>query len=113
MENNINSELTTPFTRTCVKSENGYYTHFGINAAHASVWGNKEEDVLTVILKVSDNQSSPNTHTQEYWGWFDNTDNEFTLIYANYLQLSVCFAYGIKTEEEIGRGKAYRLEIVK
>lgn len=101
------------FIKTCVKCDYGnHYTHFGIDKRYAYVWGNKSEDVLEVKMCISENQSPPNENEQEYWGWYDFEQKEFTMIYPNYKLLSVCFPYGIQIEEKNNRGKAYRLEIV-
>lgn len=101
------------FTETCVKCDYGdYYTHFGIHKDHAHIWGNKVEDVLEVKMCISENQSPPNRNKQEYWGWYDFEQKEFTMIYPNYKMLFVCFPYGIEIEEKHNKGKAYRLEII-
>lgn len=72
----------------------------------------KSEDVLEVKMCISENQSAPDWNAQEYWGWYDFELKEFSLIFPNYKLLFVCFPYGIKSAEDCGKGKAYRLEIV-
>jgi len=45
----------------------------------------------------------------QYWGWLATNDVMYTMVYPSYAQFSMCFAYGYKSEEARGRGKAYRL----
>ena len=105
--------METAFTVTCVKSDYGdFFTDFGIHKDHAHIWGVKGEDVLEVKMRVSENQSPPDWNAQEYWGWYDFELKEFSLIFPNYKLLFVCFPYGIKSAEDCGKGKAYRLEII-
>lgn len=89
----------------------GYYYHFGINKVTASVYGDKPEDIVTVDLKISDNQDKPEANGEllnaDYWGWFDEKEQEFTMIYPQYFLLNMCFPYGIKAEEDRKYGKAY------
>ena len=107
-------EVSEIFIKTCTKSKYGnYYTHFGIDKKFVNIWGNKLEDILEVKMCISENQSLPNINEQEYWGWYDFERKEFTIIYSNYKQFSVCFPYGIKVEEDSNKGKAYRLKIVE
>jgi hypothetical protein len=91
------------------------YEHFGIHPNLASIYGKKPEDVIEVCLKISDNQEIPkkdNNMVVDYWGWFDNKKQNFTIIYPKRFLLEMCFPYGIKASEDKGDGKAYRLEIV-
>lgn len=103
------------FKKNAVLDENGNYRHFGIHPVTASLYGDKVEDIVELTMKISDNQSEPDNETMiaDYWGWFDNEENEFSLIYPKYFLLNMCFPYGIKILEAQGRGKAYRLEIIE
>lgn len=105
------------FTTTAVLDKSGkYYHHFHITELSASLYGDKPEDIVTVELKISDNQDKPeknaNVLNTDYWGWFDEPRQEFTMIYPQYFLLNMCFPYGIKAEEDRKYGKAYRLEVV-
>lgn len=105
--------METTFTATCTKADYGdFFTDFGIHKDHAHIWGAKSEDVLEVKMCISENQSPPDWNAQEYWGWYDFELKEFSLIFPNYKLLFVCFPYGIKSAEDCGKGKAYRLKII-
>lgn len=96
---------------------NNHYNHFGIHPKLASVYGDKPEDIETLKMKISNEQTIPKLNNKykvaDYWGWYDNEKKKFTLIYAQYFLLNICFPYGLKAQEERGDGKAYRLEIIK
>lgn len=95
-----------------------YYHHFGINEMSASLYGNKVAEIENLKMKMSDNQEPPAKNSNidstkpDYWGWYDNEEQKFLLIFPAYFMLNMCFPYGMKVEEEAGKGKAYRLEII-
>lgn len=100
---------------TAVNGKNGF-KHFGINDFSVDMYGYKKNDIVFLIMKVSDNQEKPvddRNKEPDYWGYYDNEDNKFTLIYPKYFLLDMCFPYGIESNEKRKQGKAYRLEIVK
>lgn len=107
------------FKTTATLNERGkFYQHFGIRPFTAMLYGDKPEDIVDVEFKISDNQSfknfDPNDFIVDYWGWYDNKRREFgNLIFAKRFMLDMCFPSGIAAEEDSGKGKAYRLEIVK
>lgn len=93
------------------------FNHFGITPMSASLYGDKIEDIVQVEIEIAKNQKRP-THQEQrdsagadYWGWFDNEEKKFTLIWAQLFLLDMCFPYGLKAEEERDRGKAYRLNV--
>lgn len=45
-----------------------------------------------------------------YVGWLDSEGN-IDFIFPNLILLEVCFPYGSKTEEKLGRGKVIRVKI--
>lgn len=93
-----------------------HYRHFGIHKSTASLYGDNVKDIETLILGLSENQKVPSHDTSsqaDYWGWFDENKQDFTMIYPKYFLLDMCFPSGIKGSEEAGQGKAYRLEILK
>ena len=104
------------FKITAVYSINGNcYHHFGIRESLASLYGDNPKDIKELTMKVSNNQSivdEINTKP-DYWGWYDNKKEIFTMIYSKRFLLEMCFPYGIKSSEETNHGKAYRLEIVE
>ena len=93
-----------------------YYQHFGIREISACLYGDDPKDIVKVKLKISEDQSVPKHDAQilsaDYWGWWDNKKNRFTLIYAKRFLLEMCFP-NMDISEERGQGKAYRLEIVE
>lgn len=105
------------FTTTCVWAGN-HYKSFGVRREFPSLYGVNEDDIVEVELGVHEDQSPDSDNTgqvmkADYWGWFDNGRNEFTMIWPKYFLLNMCFPYGIKAAEEVGQGKAFRLKIVK
>lgn len=96
---------------------NKSYNHFGIHPKLASLYGDKPEDIETLKMRVSENQTIPEINGKyeeaDYWGWYNNEDKKFDLVYAQYFLLNMCFPYGMEAQEKRGDGKAYRLEIIK
>lgn len=95
-----------------------YFEHFGIREISAFLYGKKKEEILKVELTISDDQSlpplpqnDPAVMTSDYWGWWDNEQKHFSMIYQKRFLLNMCFPYGIESSEEKGKGKAYRLEV--
>jgi hypothetical protein len=91
------------------------YHHFGICPELACMYGDDPDDIVTLKMKISNDQSIPETHEKEadYWGWLDKDKEEFSMIYPQRFLLDMCFPAGIKGSEEADSGKAYRLEILK
>lgn len=104
------------FSTTATLNERGdFYQHFDIHPKLASIYGDKPEDIVGIIMKISDNQEIPphdKSMNVDYWGWYDNRTEKFSMIYAKHFLLEMCFPYGIKASEEKEQGKAYRLEII-
>ena len=69
--------------KTAVWSGKSYH-HFGICPQLASLYGDDPKNIVTLKLKISDNQTVPETHMKEadYWGWLDKENNDFIMIYA-------------------------------
>lgn len=106
------------FKTTAVKTEKGYH-HFVIHPVTASLYGNSEEDIETVIMTIAENQEviphekDKHINESDYWGWFNYDSEKFTMIYPKRFLLSMCFPSGIEGEESAGTGKAYRLTLNK
>jgi len=94
-----------------------HYHHFGIHPTTACLYGDDADDIETIRVKISDNQSIPESNQKnmiaDYWGWFDSKDETFGLTYPQRFLLDMCFPNGIKLSEEHGQGKAYRLIIIE
>ena len=108
-----------PFKTTAVFNGKNY-RHFGIHPKTASLYGHSASEIVEVTMRLSEDQEVPKHLTgpkappnPDYWGWFDNEDGSFTFIWSAYFLLEMCFTYGMKAEENRGRGKAYRLEVVE
>lgn len=96
------------------------FEHFGIHSLNALLYGHKAEDILRVELIIAEDQTIPpppqndkDVLKPDYWGWLDSTINEFTMVYPKRFLLEICFPAGLKATEEKGRGKAYRLNVLK
>lgn len=93
-----------------------HYKHFNIHPITANLFGNKVEDIVTIFLKISEDQEIRkyiNGDKADYWGWLDFKEKRLSMIYPQRFLLDMCFPHGIKTAEEHGKyGKAYRLEYV-
>jgi len=109
MENN-----TKIFEINAVWNEHEY-RHFGIHPKTAALYGDSVDDIEIFKLKISDDQTIPPPNSKylevDYWGWLD-TDNKLSMIYGQRFLLDMCFPAGIVKTENVGQGKAYRLEIV-
>jgi len=92
-----------------------YFEHFDICPITASLYGNKESDIIEVELSIADNQTKPTSNDKnmdaDYWGWMDNKKQDFTMVYAKRFLLDMCFPAGIDGTEKFGDGKAYRLNV--
>ena len=108
--------MITEFTKTAVL-RNGYYDHFGIRPELVSLYGDKVENIVTVIMKISDDQSLPDlknkSNETDYWVWYDNELGFTDMLYPQRFLLDMCFPYGIKSCEDKNQGKAYRVEILE
>lgn len=91
---------------------------FGVHHKFASLYGVDKKDIVEIELDIHEDQipdcdNTGKVNEADYWGWFDNEQQKFTLIWPKYFLLNMCFTYGIKAAEEVNHGKAYRLKIVK
>ena len=89
---------------------------FGIDPKFSeSIYGVDPSKVLKVKMTLAEDQTRPQKQEDrnafDYWGWYDAEDREFAFIYPAYTLLEICFPYGIKAEEEVKRGWAFRLNV--
>jgi len=47
----------------------------------------------------------------QYWGWFDNEDEEYSMIWPSKIQMKMCFPYGPEAEESRGAGRQVNLVV--
>lgn len=92
------------------------FQHFGIRPITASLYGDKISDIINVEIEVAEDQTRPNFDnsdlTPDYWCWRDK-EGKFSMIYAKYFLLNMCFPSGIEASENAGQGKAYRVLVTK
>jgi hypothetical protein len=106
----MKSEITTAVF------EKNIFRHFGIHPKTANLYGDDPSSIVNVELSVAEDQSAASSKENQeaepdYWGWYDFQQKRFSMIYAKYFLLNMCFPAGIKPAEEAGQGKAYRLNV--
>lgn len=92
------------------------YCCFGITSKGAELYGYGAKDIVTVKMRVTDNQEKPkvsNAVDVDYWGMYDIENKSFDLIYHNRLGFETQFCYSVENHELKDNMKACRLEIVK
>ena len=75
------------------------YAHFYSQKALVRFCGATGEVVKVIVRELQDDEES------NYWGWWDNETEKFSMIYASKVQSDVCFTYGAEAAEESGEGK--------
>lgn len=80
------------------------YWHESKNAWHCSLYG--ENNPIHEVMVTEDL-----TNTSQYYAWFNNEKKDFEYIWGSELQTKMCFPYGTKVEEELGRGRLTRVNI--
>lgn len=108
------ADLNKIYRSTAVEKNNTLY-HFGIHSKTAMLWGNTPDQIVDVEFKISRDQKREDRKGEvDYWGWYDEKEGKFsvTMIFPSYLQLFICFPFGIDKAEEAGQGMAYRLDII-
>ena len=71
-------------------------------------------DIFEVNVELHKDQTPETKNTGfgiDYWGWQRTIEKDLIMIWPSFPQFSMCFCYGYKSEEERGRGKAYRLSV--
>jgi len=113
--------METRFEKTAVLNGD-VYRHFGIHPKTASLYGDDPDDIVVVVMKISDDQSIPDSNVEckdaDYWVWYDHDtfirkEGFSNMLFAQRFLLNMCFPAGIKGTEEAGSGKAYRVEVVE
>lgn len=109
--------LNQKFTIQAVTGSKGYKS-FGIRASLASLYGEDPDKIVVLEVEIAEDQEKPkpNEHSNDeadYWGWLDTGSDRLSLVWPQYFLLNMCFPYGTDSSEEAGKGKAYRLKIIK
>jgi len=80
-------------------------------------WDKNDERIIPLQVREAKDGDKP-TH----WGWIDapnellgrmNENEEISMIFATETMLKICFPYGLKAEEERGKGRAVRVVVEK
>ncbi len=74
-----------------------YYNDFYPSELQVKMCGDGKI-VKIIIRELKEGEVSP------YWAWWDNEDQSFCMIFPSQVQVRMCFPYGYKIEEELGRG---------
>lgn len=93
-----------------------HFNDFEIVPESARMYGHKPEDIKVVTLMISENQEKKfkkDKSEPDYWSYFDFKDNCFGMTYPRLVLLDVCFYEGLIANEALGKGKAFRCEVVK
>ncbi len=108
--------MKTEFKTAAVWNKDHYY-HFGIHPVTCKMYGHELSDIVDINFTIDEDQTLPESNTgsmtADYWGWFDEEKQEFTMIYPQRFLLGMCFAYGIKSSEDSNQGKAYRIKLIE
>lgn len=100
-----------------IKSSKNYFKHMAHSIFQIKLYpkgyDKKIYKVEVSIHKIQNRnkKTDKDRNAQEYWGWVDTNTTEFRMIQPAYSLFSMGFAGGSVTEEKIGRGKAYRLNV--
>ena len=75
-------------------------------------WPNNCIDWKKAADECTVTETQDNAEGIEYcWGWWDNKDEKFTMVWPSRVQLEVCFPYGYKIEEKRGKGHFLRVYV--
>jgi hypothetical protein len=65
------------------------------------------------IVRVTVTETSDEDPAATHWSWVDASADEpaWALTWPSRAQFEICFPYGVKAEEEAGKGRAIRLHV--
>jgi len=97
----------------CGEIGEGMLFHFYPSAAVVKMCGVSADKVHKVtVTEVSEVvEQTKATGTEAYFAWWDNEDQRFVHVYPSFLQVDVCFPYGVKGAQQAGKGMAYQVEV--
>jgi hypothetical protein len=88
-----------------------FYNHFGISKISAALYGDEVSDIDTVEITFAEDQTI-DARANEYWGFYDFERSKLSLIYAAYVLLDMCFAYGVNAAEHVKHSRfAVKLDV--
>lgn len=79
----------------------GGFKNFQLSALGVRMCGISAEDVVRVQLIPDD--------AGAYWCWHDYERDEYSMVWPSFVQLDMCFPYGIGAAEKQGRGTRVRV----
>jgi hypothetical protein len=85
--------------------EDGHWSCIYDNQQSVSMCGIKKVDI--VKLTVTEDPKG------EYWGWYEEEDNDISMIWKSLSALKMCFTYGLEEAEAKGKGRRIQLKIEK
>ena len=67
------------------------------------------------IVPVTVTEVDAGDPSATHWGWIDADGDylKWALVWPSRAQFDVCFLYGVKAEEERGKGRAVRLRVTE
>ena len=77
-----------------------FYTYFHLHPSITRMCDNELPILKVNIIEVREGEES------DYWAWwsYENNDDKFIFCYHQKKILGMCFPYGMKIEEENGKG---------
>ena len=85
-----------------------HYDHIFSSMLATRMCGIDDEEMFALVFRERTEDDPVST----YWGWQDTDSEDCSMIQPTWVQFSVCFAYGVKAEEEAGRGRRVNLTLV-
>jgi len=84
-----------------------YYSHIYGHILSTEACVNKNEPIYKIDVREATESEKYNT---PYYGFLDN-EGIIDNVYPVFSLLDICFAYGVRAEEKIGRGKIIKVVI--
>lgn len=87
----------------CHRQPDGKYHYFYPSRGVVEMCSVPVDEIIHVRLLPDDDGT--------YWCWHDFKDDSYSMVYPAFVLLEMCFTYGIKVEEDRGRGKRARVRV--
>lgn len=96
-------EVPSTDTLYCHRDADGGYDHFYSSAVAVTMCSVAADEVVRVRL-VPDDEGT-------HWCWHDYENDEYSMVWPSFVQLDMCFTYGIEVEEKKNRGLRTRVRV--
>ncbi len=104
----MNTKPTVLYCHKHPPDRNGtVYENFFLSPIGVRACGTKHP-VIRVTVRAAENDEN-----HSHWGWWDNERQHFAMIYPAKFLAEMCFTYGSKAEEDLGRGKLMPLVVIE